>query len=42
MDSCKTCKTASATILGTLGLVIGFMVIRSLPDLIRYVKISRM
>jgi hypothetical protein len=33
---------AGKTIAGTVGLLVGFMVIKSIPDIIRYVKISMM
>jgi hypothetical protein len=42
MHSCKTCNAARATILGTLGFLAAYLLVKNIPDLARYIKISRM
>jgi hypothetical protein len=41
MESRKACKAAGVTILGAIGLVVGLMILRGIPEMIRYMKISR-
>jgi len=37
----KTRSAARITVVGMVGLLLGFMVVRSIPEIIRYVKICR-
>jgi hypothetical protein len=41
MNSCKTCETVRKAIAGAVGLWVGFVVIRSVPEVIRYMRIIR-